>query len=155
MHREWKEICMGLKRRHVGLWLSLILLSGSALSADLTGEWKGKVSVPDGTVIYQTFEFKLVNGVLSGTLTSLGFGPGPETMKLSDLKVEGSRITCTATRKDTGGVGPDTIDFDGVLNPAENQINFKMIVSMPNGNQAVNTLLLDRARSPDSTRPTG
>jgi hypothetical protein len=93
-------------------WLLILiaLFAWTASAADVTGTWKAVSETPNGTV-ETTFNFKVADGKLSGTMTS-SFGGG-ET-PISEAKLDGDNISFAVVRS-----------FDG----NEFRLNYKGTVS--------------------------
>jgi hypothetical protein len=71
--------------------LTILLLTGILLAADVSGKWSGEVPSRDGQVS-ATFVFKVDGDKLTGTMT----GPQGE-VPLQEGKVTGDKISFSAT----------------------------------------------------------
>jgi hypothetical protein len=71
----------------------VLLLSGLASAADLSGKWKAEFTTPDGTQRVNTFTFKVDGGKLTGTVA----GTQDET-PIQNAKINGDEISFTAER---------------------------------------------------------
>src|SRR5450631_2547108 len=68
------------------------LFAGTALAADISGNWKGSAETPNGTV-ERTFVFKVDGHKLTGETTSNRFGKST----IEDGKVDGDDVSFTLT----------------------------------------------------------
>jgi len=91
-------------------WL-LVLMAACALTAsaaDVSGNWKGSVDTPNGT-IERTFTFKVEGHKLTGETTSSMFGKSP----IEDGKVDGDDLSFTITVNVGGSEGK--VNYKGKL----------------------------------------
>ena len=65
-----------------------MLTAASALAADVTGTWTGKMAGPNGDDMQISFTFKQDGAVLTGTVN----GPMGDPMAISAGKVDGDKI---------------------------------------------------------------
>jgi hypothetical protein len=70
--------------------LILVVLSGAALAADITGSWSGTMSMGDNQFTL-TYSFKQEAGKLSGTVLT----PQGDTLPLSEGTVDGDKVSFT------------------------------------------------------------
>jgi len=76
----------------------LAVLAVAAWAADVTGNWAGSISGPDGNTFDLTYTFKQEGTKLTGTVTP----PQGDVLPLVDGKVEGDKISF-AVNVDMGG----------------------------------------------------
>jgi hypothetical protein len=100
MHQPLKNV--------VGIFAALLLLSFSALAADVDGKWTGSVSTPNGD-FPQAFTFKADGAALSGSMTGID---GAE-VAIKDGKINGANISFNVTL-DFGGM-PFMLSYMGVV----------------------------------------
>ena len=82
-----------MKRRLIWSVGSLAVLLCVAAAADVSGKWKADFTTADGTQRVNTFNFKVDNGKLTGTVA----GAQDET-QIQNGKVNGDEISFTAER---------------------------------------------------------
>jgi len=87
---------------------ALLLLSFSALAADVDGKWTGMVSTPNGD-FPQAFTFKADGATLTGSMTGID---GAE-VAIKDGKINGANISFTVSL-DFGGM-PFMLSYTGVV----------------------------------------
>jgi hypothetical protein len=97
-----------------------VLVSGTALAADITGKWTGQMAGPDGGSMSLTFNFKQDGTKLTGSAE----GPGGDPLEIKDGKVEGDKISFTISF-DAGG-GAMKILHEGTVKTDEITLNVKM-----------------------------
>ena len=103
--------------------ISMLLLAGSCLAADVDGKWNGTMNTPNGDFPVG-FTFKADGATLNGSTT----GPDGMEIKIANGKVDGNKISFSVTF-DFGGM-PLIMNYSGVL--ANNQIKFTIdIFGMP------------------------
>jgi hypothetical protein len=97
-----------------GAMLALVV-TATALAADVSGKWKAQYQTPDGTQRESTFTFQVSGETLTGTVAS-AMGEA----KIEEGKVSGDTISFAVTRniqgnevrvKYSGKVAGDTINF--------------------------------------------
>ena len=103
--------------------ISILLLAGSCLAADVDGKWSGTMKTDNGDFPVG-FTFKADGATLNGSTT----GPDGAEIKIADGKVNGDKISFSVTF-DFGGK-PFTMNYSGVV--ANDQIKFTIdIFGMP------------------------
>ena len=103
--------------------ISILLLAGSCLAADVDGKWSGTMNTPNGDFPVG-FTFKADGATLNGSTT----GPDGGEIKIAEGKVNGDKISFSVTF-DFGGM-PLKMNYSGVL--ANDQIKFTIdIFGMP------------------------
>ena len=103
--------------------ISMLLLAGSCLAADVDGKWSGTMNTPNGDFPVG-FTFKADGATLNGSTS----GPDGMEIKIADGKVNGDKISFSVTF-DFGGM-PFTMNYSGVV--AKDQIKFTIdIFGMP------------------------
>lgn len=75
------------------LGVLVLLLTGTASAADISGKWKAEFTTPDGTQRVNTFTLKTDAGKLTGTVA----GSQDET-PIQNGKINGDEISFTAER---------------------------------------------------------
>ena len=73
--------------------LLALVLSITAVAADVSGKWKAEFTTPDGTARSNTFSFKVDGDKLTGTVA----GTQDET-PIQNGKIKGDEISFTAER---------------------------------------------------------
>jgi hypothetical protein len=68
--------------------LILVVLSGAALAADITGSWSGTMSMGDNQITL-TYSFKQEGGNLTGSVVP----PQGDALPLSEGKVDGDKVS--------------------------------------------------------------
>jgi hypothetical protein len=81
------------------LFLAFVCASGMALAADVTGNWKGQITTPNGDMDVQ-YTFKQDGNKLTGTAVS----PHGDSMEILDGKVDGDAMTFVVEAKMNGGM---------------------------------------------------
>jgi hypothetical protein len=103
----------------------LTLLVGTAVAADVSGDWTGHMSGPDGGAgMAITLHLKQDGSKLTGTMD----GPQGDTVQISDGKVQGDKISFSVTVSMGGGDGM-TIVHEGTVQGDE----MKLVVKMEGG----------------------
>jgi hypothetical protein len=106
-------------RKRLLLWVAaiVVLVSVAAVAADISGKWKAEVNTPDGQTRTFTFNFKVADEKLTGTVAR---DPQDEGA-IKDGKVKGDDISFSvegpggmATFK--GKVSADEIKFTAEFN---------------------------------------
>lgn len=101
----------------VRVLMTLALVAGFAMAADVTGKWTGAMGGPDGgggmTI---TFNFKQDGGALTGTVE----GPGGEPLQIQNGKVDGDKISFTVS------FGEMSIGHEGTVKGDEITLTIKM-----------------------------
>ncbi len=116
--------------RNVSIWLAgifVLLLSVTAVAADVSGKWKAEFTTPDGTQRVNTFSFKVDGGKLTGTVA----GTQDET-QIQNAKFVGDEISFTAERPFgtftyTGKVSGDEIKFKVTFNDQNFEMTAKRV----------------------------
>ena len=94
------------------LFVGLILLTASALAADVDGKWSGSVNTPNGDITI-TYNFKADGAKLTGNMV----GMDGNNIAVADGKIDGNKIAFSVTL-DFGGM-PFKIDYTGVVSASE------------------------------------
>ncbi len=124
-----------MKIRFLGVLALLLTTALPASAADLTGRWTAEFDTPIGPQKY-VYVFKKTSEVLTGEATyehSMGKG----TVPLTDVKVEGDKVTFTETQPFEGG--SLVITYSGTV--AGDEIKFVRVV----GDFGTNDLTARRA----------
>jgi len=95
--------------------VTLFLMAGLALAADVDGKWTGTIATPNGD-FPQAFTFKADGASLSGAMT----GPDGKDIPIKEGKLDGSNISFTVTI-DFGGMAI-VLSYKGVV--AKEEIKF-------------------------------
>lgn len=86
-----------MTRRAVAFSSILLALSAATLlAADVSGNWSGQMSGPNGDGIAITFAFKQDGSKLTGTVQ----GPQGDPIAITDGKVDGDKISFTVNVND-------------------------------------------------------
>lgn len=115
-------------KRHVWLWLMLVvLLAGAAPAADVSGKWRAEFTTPDGTARTNTFTFQQDGEKLTGTVA----GSQDET-PIQNGAVKGDEISFAAERPFgrftyKGKVAGEEIKFQVSFNDNSFEITAKRI----------------------------
>jgi hypothetical protein len=72
--------------------LLLLALAVTAFGADISGNWSGQITGPDGNSLTIGYQFKQEGDKLTGTVT----GPGGD-LAIQNGKVDGDKITFSIT----------------------------------------------------------
>jgi hypothetical protein len=78
--------------------LILIVMSATALAADITGSWSGILSMGDNQITL-TYNFKQEGGTFTGSVVH----PNGDPLPLSEGKVEGDKISFAVKTEMDGG----------------------------------------------------
>jgi opacity protein-like surface antigen len=78
--------------------LILVILSGAALAADITGSWSGTMSMGDNQFTL-TYNFKQEGGTLTGSVVT----PNGDALPLSEGKVDGDKLSFAVKTEMNGG----------------------------------------------------
>jgi hypothetical protein len=78
--------------------LILVVLSATALAADITGSWSGTISMGDNQFTL-TYSFKQEGGTLTGSVTT----PQGDALPLSEGKVDGDKVSFAVKTEMNGG----------------------------------------------------
>lgn len=108
-----------MKRTLVSLSI-LLLLAAASFAADATGKWKGSFEVPGGPVLSLTFDLKVADGALTGTV--IGLPPKEAGIEIKDGKVQGDSISFWLMTEYQGN--PVKLVYTGKVE--EGQIKFVM-----------------------------
>jgi hypothetical protein len=119
----------------------LSFVVGSALAADVTGNWTGEMGGPDGGGMTITFHFKQDGTKLTGTVE----GPQGEPVQINDGKVDGDKISFTL-KIDFGGGDGMKIIHDGTVNGDEIKLNTKIEGGPGGGAGSPGPMTLKRAK---------
>src|SRR5690242_21587416 len=82
--------------RNSSIWwtgILAILLSVTAIAAEISGKWKAEFTTPDGTQRVNTFTFKVEGGKLTGTVQG-----SQDDTPIQNGKVDGDEISFSAER---------------------------------------------------------
>ncbi len=82
------------------IFLALLCAAGSALAADVTGNWKGQFTSPNGDKSDVQFKFKQDGAKLTGT----AIGPQGDPVEITEGKVDGETLTFILEVKMNGGM---------------------------------------------------
>src|SRR5690242_4631181 len=118
--------------RNSSIWwtgILAILLSVTAIAAEISGKWKAEFTTPDGTQRVNIFTFKVDDGKLTGTVA----GSQDET-PIADGKVAGDEISFSAERPFgsftyKGKVSGNEIKFQVTFNDQTFEITAKRVSS--------------------------
>jgi len=95
--------------------VTVFLMAGLALAADVDGKWTGTIATPNGD-FPQAFTFKADGASLSGAM----IGPDGKDIPIKEGKLDGSTISFTVTI-DFGGMAI-VLTYKGVV--AKEEIKF-------------------------------
>jgi hypothetical protein len=87
---------------------TLVLTAASAFAADIDGKWSGSMDTPNGA-INLFYNLKAEGSTVTGTMT----GPDGSEVKIDNGKLDGDKVTFTAT-VDFNGMQV-TIGFSGLV----------------------------------------
>lgn len=105
--------------------LVIMCLAAVASAADITGDWKADLQTPQGTV--QIFYcFKQDGETLTGTWQAAR----SPTIRISDGKISGDRVSFVVKMDENGGM---TFAHEGKINGDEIQLTMKPSGEFPGG----------------------
>lgn len=113
---------------------AMVLTVSTARAADVTGNWTGAVTTPDGNSFQLAFTFKQDAGKLTGTVQ----GPQGDAMDIANGKVDGNKISFDVSFNGT------TIHHEGTVNDAGDQI--EMTTKSDSGDFPGGKMTLKRAK---------
>jgi hypothetical protein len=86
--------------RTVFLFLALICAAGMALASDVSGNWKGQITTPNGDKTDVTYKFIQDGAKLTGS----ALGPHGDPIDITEGKVDGDAISFVVEVKMNGGM---------------------------------------------------
>lgn len=102
----------------IRLLLLSCVLAVAALAADVSGKWTAEMQGRNGNTMTQTFNFKVDNGALTGSVSGMRGGES----EISNGKVDGDNISFDVTREFNGN--SFTMHYTGTISGDE--IKFKV-----------------------------
>jgi hypothetical protein len=106
--------------RYCALVIGLLLIAGTAISADIDGKWKGELPGMGGDPMQITYTFKADGTTLTGSTP----GMDGKDMAIQNGKINGNNITYSITFN----MGQEMkVDFKGVLSGDTLKLTFEMM----------------------------
>ena len=100
-----------MKAKFFALAMILVLFSGVALAADVSGTWVGEFHTNEGGVFEVTLTLKADGSALTGTFRQ----GGGEEVQIQNGKAEGNIISFSITRSNQERTRTQKVNFTGTI----------------------------------------